>query len=556
MGFIPRTTSPNSSDKHWIQVSSGGYNKCIYVNAPTVMPNCTGYAWGRFIEIMGATTCNLSTHDAGQWYLNTSDGYQRGNTPELGAVVCWKKPGEAGHVAIVEQINADGSILISQSGYRSSKYFWTQTLQPGYKFGTTYIFQGFIYNPSVTNSTSINPESKISKFIAEAKSHVGENSRWTWNTLGCGDIEWCCAFVMACAKTVGGIIDVILPNTYSCTSLARAGGDKQYSSQFIKGPRHGFNIKPLPGDLILFSDGGSVYDSCHVGIVYEVSGEKVLTVEGNTVTWDKYTSKVALREYDYTNKRINGYFRPDWSKVGSSFTDLATSSVGGFGSLYTSMNTRADAAIREVAYINNYIPSTDKTNIRLSVINYTGLLASYFSNSSLSNPNCDVTVSGIDNTVCKACIEYFLGKGLNAAAACGICGNIKHESGFRTDIIEYGYTFSNGGVGLCQWTNYPRNASTGRKTNMVNFVGADWRNNLTGQLDYLWHELTTAYSKRVLEPLKSIPNTESGAKNAADIFVRKFEVPANIDSTSLARQASAAELFNKLLIQQSAVKSI
>lgn len=386
-------------------------------------------------------------------------------------------------------------------------------------------------------------------FLREAESHIEENGQWTWKTMN-WEGEWCCAFAMACAKTVGGLLNTVIPLTYSCTTLAGYGRDNKFGSKFIKGPRNGNNIKPQPGDLILFNweNSGSIYDSDHVGIVYAVKDTIIYTIEGNTGTYDRYTSRVKRKEYSYTSRVINGYFRPDWSKVGGSLKDLGSFGLDIIQELYHIKNTRLDSSIREVGYIRSNKPSIESTSIRLSVINYTDMLSLIYANLTGNFSKSDIIINGVDNTVCRACIEYFLNKGLNAAAACGICGNIEHESGFRTDIIEYGYTFANGGVGLCQWTNYPRNASTGRKTDMVKMAGDNWRNNLTGQLEYLWYELNHIYTN-VLKHLKSVTNTESGAKSAADYFVRKFEVPANIDSTSKIRQESAANLFKKIIIR-------
>lgn len=111
---------------------------------------CTGYAWGRFMEILGSSP-KLSTANAGMWYSYTSDGYERGSTPKLGAVLCMGKPGAAGHVAIVEKINSDGSIVTSESGYSSSKRFWTSTRRPPNYCNSPYYFQGFIYNPGASD---------------------------------------------------------------------------------------------------------------------------------------------------------------------------------------------------------------------------------------------------------------------------------------------------------------------------------------------------------------------------------------------------------------------
>lgn len=98
---------------------------------------------------------SLSWGNAEDWWGKTSDGYQRGQTPKLGAVACWRKgvAGDnsdgAGHVAIVEHINEDGSIITSDSGWGASRVWWETNRQDdgNWGSGSAYTFQGFIYNP-------------------------------------------------------------------------------------------------------------------------------------------------------------------------------------------------------------------------------------------------------------------------------------------------------------------------------------------------------------------------------------------------------------------------
>lgn len=150
MSFKARKSSPSKTDKLWIHTSRGGKNKCIRVDGDSVLPNCVGYAWGRFYEIIGKEP-KLSRGNAEDWY-DYKDGYKRGKKAKLGAVICFRKgqthnsKDGAGHVAIVEHIYDDGSILISQSGYTNKKRFWTSKLSKDYKL-SGYTFQGFIYPP-------------------------------------------------------------------------------------------------------------------------------------------------------------------------------------------------------------------------------------------------------------------------------------------------------------------------------------------------------------------------------------------------------------------------
>lgn len=82
------------------------------------------------------------------WYPFVADGYQRGSTPKLGAVICWHSTRSGGHVAIVEDILPDGRIMTSNSAYNGSYFYLKFLSPPDYKMGDAYTFQGFIYNPT------------------------------------------------------------------------------------------------------------------------------------------------------------------------------------------------------------------------------------------------------------------------------------------------------------------------------------------------------------------------------------------------------------------------
>lgn len=249
--------------------------------------------------------------------------------------------------------------------------------------------------------------------------------------------------------------------------------------------------------------------------------------------------------------------RPD--KGESSTSESTTVSTEYLGALYEYENSRNDAILREVGYLSSsYEPSISPTKIKLSAINYTGLLADLFdiyathtlNGKELSSTLFDTTgctpvlsntvvnTDNISNTGAKTVINYLLTKDLNAAAACGIAANIYHESSFRTGCIgDDGTSF-----GICQWHNT-------RGDNMKAFVGTDWVTDMSGQLDFLMAELSSGYSS-VLTALKSSPNTLNGAKSCADVFVRKFERPAAVDIASVRRQETAREYWNQLVQQE------
>jgi hypothetical protein len=173
--FYPRTSTPNPDDKFWKHSTMGGLNECILVKPPSTLPNCVGYSWGRWYEIMNSKPA-LSRRNAEDWWAYVVDSYERGQQPRLGAVVCWRK-GEvknnsdgAGHVAIVEDILEDGSIVTSNSGYLGST-FYMRTIKPPYSIGATYNFQGFIYLPKeyVSANLNVNTTVNVAKEVLDGK---------------------------------------------------------------------------------------------------------------------------------------------------------------------------------------------------------------------------------------------------------------------------------------------------------------------------------------------------------------------------------------------------
>lgn len=159
-GFIMRTTRP-ANNKNFITRGSGGWNTCIkgspryqYADA---LANCVGYASGRFNEIIniaretsGCTYTTLNCNAVNFKERAEAAGLQTGSTPRRGAIMCWGKEGDAGHVAIVERVNNNNSVYTSESGWGSSSIFWnsTRTNNNGrWGCGAGYYFRCFIYLP-------------------------------------------------------------------------------------------------------------------------------------------------------------------------------------------------------------------------------------------------------------------------------------------------------------------------------------------------------------------------------------------------------------------------
>ena len=141
--YVPRLTSDGiQGNPYWYD-----YNPFYLAGFP--LPNCTAYCWGRWYEIQGEYP-ELPLGNANTWWEDALNmGKKTGQTPQLGAIiVTWYSDG--GHVAIVEQINDDGSIVTSNSGWPDD-FFWIETLYPSNGYVATswmpseaYV-QGFIY---------------------------------------------------------------------------------------------------------------------------------------------------------------------------------------------------------------------------------------------------------------------------------------------------------------------------------------------------------------------------------------------------------------------------
>ena len=148
------------------------------------------------------------------------------------------------------------------------------------------------------------------KLVALARSQVGykegannqnkyaDDPRITtlygWNVQ---NQPWCCTFVNWCFINAFGTIGGQM--TY--------GGSAACATQASYYRRNGaFTQSPNVGDQIFFYSGGGIN---HTGIVVEVNGASIRTVEGN------YSDKVSLCTYQTGNSVIAGYGRPKWTLV-------------------------------------------------------------------------------------------------------------------------------------------------------------------------------------------------------------------------------------------------
>lgn len=276
--FTKRLSAPTPTDKEWLHYSAGGTNRCIKVNGNSCLPNCVGYAWGRLTEILGKTP-PLSCANAEDWWAY-NDGLERGQTPKLGAVICWRKgrvlngSDGAGHVAVVEEIRPNGDIVISQSGYITpngntnfNANFKTLVIRKsnGYSFGSAYTFQGFIYcgidfdentttstqSPTNTSKYKVGDTGKLKPGACYANGK--KPASWVYNcTLTVINIYSDGTLVVSKDGINGGVTGTILPDEFqgnsSNTSVVKPSTPKKTS----------LNI----GDIVTFT-GTSHYTSSY-----------------------------------------------------------------------------------------------------------------------------------------------------------------------------------------------------------------------------------------------------------------------------------------------------
>lgn len=143
-----RTTKPSSTNKYYITTAGGGYNRCILGNAAngrkgySVLPNCVGYVYGRWMESRGVTSCNLPTTNAKDWY---SAAASKGQTPNVGSIAVFGGT-KYGHVAYVERIDANGNLYLSESNWSHAPFRNVTVYKSnGYNYSSSLKLLGFVY---------------------------------------------------------------------------------------------------------------------------------------------------------------------------------------------------------------------------------------------------------------------------------------------------------------------------------------------------------------------------------------------------------------------------
>lgn len=164
--FKPQLVIPADGDPYYNTISAGGYNPCIKGNPKSrkpglnVLPNCCGYATGRwnqiYHEILGGSGCEYlgNTNAANYIDLARKQGLTVTQRPTVGGCMVWRggNTGE-GHVAIVE-LDLGSRVVTSESEYYGKAFTIYQRFGDNWRsgcywMGSSYTYLGCIKNPAV-----------------------------------------------------------------------------------------------------------------------------------------------------------------------------------------------------------------------------------------------------------------------------------------------------------------------------------------------------------------------------------------------------------------------
>jgi hypothetical protein len=146
----------------------------------------------------------------------------------------------------------------------------------------------------------------------------------------------------------------------------------------------------------------------------------------------------------------------------------------------------------------------------------------------------DGGLMGSDNA--EIVFNFFRGKGLSAAQASGIIGNLQQESGIRPDTVQ---VIDGSAKGIAQWEGP-------RFDNLVKFAkekGKSW-GELGIQLEFMWHELST-YESRALTELKKTSTPAEAAKSFSDNYERPNKFHPNYAKGEANRVKFANQAFSR-----------
>ena len=142
---------------------------------------------------------------------------------------------------------------------------------------------------------------KYARDLWNAGYYNGNKNGYPWCDVF---VDWC--FFQAFGKTEGQLMEC---------QTGDLGAAVPYSAGYYKAQGR-YDRNPKVGDQVFFQQGGELV---HTGIVVEVNGTSITTVEGNT------SNMVAKRSYQLTNTYVAGFGHPKYTET-SDTTSTGTAS--------------------------------------------------------------------------------------------------------------------------------------------------------------------------------------------------------------------------------------
>jgi len=197
-------------------------------------------------------------------------------------------------------------------------------------------------------------------------------------------------------------------------------------------------------------------------------------------------------------------------------------------SAFQEPNTREDALIREVAFVNRQNqPSINMSDIRLSSINYTTVLSLLVG---MAGPHMSSSFI-LDNVqaVARQVVQFFQSNGYSTAIGVGFAAHMQSMTSFNVAATYQGVgMFPRNTFGILQWAIDDLNRGRSRAQDMKDFCirynNIIWSQNLSGQLGFILQELDHNSDISTGRQLRSafLANNAAGASNAADIIFDSY----------------------------------
>lgn len=170
MTYKPQLTKPKGPNPYYIK-KPDGFSPCILGNNSrgqrdpilNVLPNCVGYATGRFNEIGNYGSIKYAPKGNAANFINEAKrlGLKVTNEPSLGGIMVWSGgKGGAGHVAVCEVKYKDGTVACGESEWNGRAFTTYRRGGKNYTDGcawmkTGYAYIGCINNPAVEEEEMI-----------------------------------------------------------------------------------------------------------------------------------------------------------------------------------------------------------------------------------------------------------------------------------------------------------------------------------------------------------------------------------------------------------------